>query len=181
MGSGRNEQTQSMMLGESYKMIDGTGKEQTYQIIDYDAQTCKHRVADLAKAGRPTKHIRMDNHTLLKAIRSCAVHPDAAKNTDTKSTTQLYILQTGAGTYKAGCTDDLKMRMRAGRTWCSNIRAVTTRTIPKHKTSDWRRYESKIHRRLSKKRCQSGGNEVFKLTGAELKQAIGYMHHMRFD
>jgi hypothetical protein len=168
-------------MGESYKMMDDNGKEQMYQIIHYDAHTRKCRVVDLAKAGRPTKHIRMDNHTLLKAVRSCAVQPEAAKNADTKSTTQLYILQTGPGTYKIGCTDNLKTRMRAGRTWCSNMRAVTTRTIPKHKTSDWRRYEGKVHRRLSKKRCHRGGNEVFKLTGAELKDAIGYMNHMRFD
>ena len=171
--------TTTIQIGQSYRLMDALGVAHDYCILGYDGRTRKHRVADLSKAHRPAKHIRLSEHVMIKPVRQCAVHAEEAK--EVPSTTELYIVQTGPGTYKIGCTDDLQARMRAGRTWCADMRAVATRTIPRAKTGAWRRYEGKVHKRFSNKRCARGGSEVFKFTGVELQNAVAYMRRMRFD
>lgn len=166
--------------GMSYRMMDSKGNEQTYSIVNYDPKSSTYEVVDLGKNGRRARK-NLQNFRILAPVRKCSVQKKPNAVPEKKSTTQLYIVQTGSGTYKIGCTDDLDSRMRAGRTWCANMRAISTRTIPKHKTAHWRRYESKIHKRLSSKRCKEGGNEVFKLKSADLHGAVKYMHSMRFD
>lgn len=167
--------------GHNYKMIDSNGKQYAYEIVDYDPQNGTYGVADLQNGGRRYAQKDLRNFTVLKSLRKCSVPSKKANVNTSSSTTQLYIVQTGSGTYKIGCTDDLEARMRAGKTWCANMRQVTSRTIPKHKTQNWRRYESKVHKRVAKNRCANGGNEVFKLNMSGLKDAVKYMHNMRFD
>lgn len=163
--------------GQSYKFLDTKGNEQAYAILEYDAASGTHRVMDLVRRKNARKHL--GGLTIVKSIRKCSVRPNTTKLTP--STTQLYVVQTGSGTYKIGCTDDLDARMRAGKTWCAKLRLVATRTIPAQKSSEWRRYESKLHKRLAKKRCVDGGNEVFALKMAEVNVLKRYMKNMRFD
>ena len=167
--------------GQTYKMMDANGKEHAYAILGYDAKSETYRVADLQNGGRRHSHKNLRDFTILKPLRKCSVQTNPKTTTPFESTTQLYIVQTGSGTYKIGCTDHLEARMRAGKTWCANMRQVASRTIPKHKTLNWRRYESKVHKRMAKNRCANGGNEVFKLNAAALREAVKYLNNMRFD
>tara|TARA_B110000046_G_scaffold85655_1_gene93711 strand:- start:1805 stop:2320 length:516 start_codon:yes stop_codon:yes gene_type:complete len=167
--------------GKSYKMMDANGKEQHFAIVNRDANSGTYDIIDLANAGRRHTHKSLRNFTVVKPVRKCSVRTKCANPTVHSKHTQLYIVQTDSGTYKIGCTDDLDARMRAGRTWCANMRTVATRTIPRHKSANWRRYEGKVHKRVSKQRCSNGGNEVFKLKRGDLRMAVKYMHNMRFD
>ena len=171
----------SILAGASYRMRDAVGREQNYHILSHDDQTGVTTVLDLSKSSRPIQRIALSQHRIIKEIRACAVQTKDAIDADSISTTQLYIVKTGSGTYKIGCTDNLDARMRAGRTWCSTMSKVAARTIPKFKTRQWRRYEKKLHSRFASQRCSSGGSEVFKFNNVQVQQAIGYLKHMRFN
>lgn len=163
--------SRTIVLGERYELRDSAGSKHDYQFIHYNSRSGKYTVRDMQRKSTETKRVKLDTHTIVRRVSSKT----------NKSTTELYILKTGANIYKIGCTDDLDARMRAGRTWCSNMSRIASRTIPKPKTGNWRRYENKLHSRFSQSRCQGGGNEVFKFTVKELQDAAGYMNRMRFD
>ena len=161
---------QTLLLGERYHLRHPSGETGDYQLLHYNPRSGKHTVRDMRSGSSETKRMVLDGHSVVRRIRQ-----------STSSTTQLYILKTGAGIYKMGCTDDLMARMRAGRTWCPDMVKVASRTIPKPKTGNWRRYENKLHARFSSNRCRNGGSEVFKLSTHDAKNASQYMSRMRFD
>lgn len=164
---------QRMELGQTYTLNDAAGHRRRFRFLHFNARSNKYTVRDMERASSGTMRIQMKDFSMARRVPSNtgAIH----------NNTQLYILKTGAGIYKIGCTDDLEARMRAGKTWCSHMSKVATRAIPCHKSRDWRRYERKVHRRFSKNRCEAGGCEVFKFTNAQASDAAGYLARLRFD
>lgn len=159
-------------LGQTYNMTDAAGRKRQYKFLHFNARSGKYTVRDMDRASSGTTRIQTKDYSVPRRTPS---------NTTVANNTQLYILKTGAGIYKIGCTDDLEARMRAGKTWCPRMTKVATRMIPRHKTRDWRRYERKMHRRFSDNRCEAGGCEVFKFTNAQASDAVGYLGRLRFD
>lgn len=164
-----------MQANCSYKVLDGNGSVRYYSVAKTNESNNSCTVSDLANPGGPKRRISLDRHTVLKQLRACYTHKAIRRP---QSPTQLYILKTGRDTYKIGCTSDLATRMRAGRTWCSRMSLVASRSIPTRTQKSWRYHEKKMLRFVAARRCNGGGNEVFHLDASSLRRAVQYMRRM---
>lgn len=162
--------TTQLSIGKRYRVRDGSGKTHKYDVLNFNERSGRYTVRDATQSSPVTKRITLGHFSVVQRLPF-----------QNQTKTQLYILKTGAGIYKIGCTDDLSARMRAGRTWCSRMTKVASRAIPYHKSGNWRRYEKKLHARFSGNRCQSGGCEVFRFTSQQVQDVTAYMKRLRFD
>jgi hypothetical protein len=164
-----------MQANCSYKVLDANGKVRYYSVAKTNESNKCCVVSDLANPSAPRRRISLNRHTVLKQLLACYTHKTLQRP---QSPTQLYILKTGRDTYKIGCTSDLATRMRAGRTWCSRMSLVASRTIPARTQKSWRYHEQKLLHFVAARRCNGGGNEVFRLDARNLRQAVQYMKRM---
>lgn len=159
----------------SYKVRAFDGRVRYYLVKKADAYADRYKVVDLVNPNGPVRTIRARRHEILKQVRTCSAHspPRVAQ-----SKTQLYIVKTGKDTYKIGCTNNLAVRMRAGRTWCSRMSVVATRAIPDDTQNTWRFHEKRLLRFVQASHCRGGGSEVFHLNAAALRRTVTFMQRM---
>ena len=94
--------------------------------------------------------------------------------------TYLYIFKTDNDTYKFGSTTNIIRRQKQIRTTSAMAVLMVLREIPSRQSENRYKIEKNFQNRFKEFNCKEGGQEMFKMSEVNSKNAIKQLKNLRF-
>lgn len=163
----------SLLTNRNYYVTTTDGKGMNVKISKFVKHTQTYHAIDM----QTMKSIRFKKSKVTQHREKRNIRFKVESNGEK---TYLYIFKTDNDSYKFGSTTNIIQRQKQIRTTSAMAVLMALREIPSRQSENRYKIEKEFQKRFENFHCKEGGQEMFKMSESDAKNAAKQLEKMRF-